>query len=81
MEVVLAEIVPALSIVDGYMSLIVLIVDSLEDIEEAVDRDVLVGLLVPSSLPTPLEEVSSPAMVGTLFVIHLSVPPLFPFEW
>lgn len=70
MEVLLSEIVPSLSVVDGYMSLIVLIVDSLEDIEESVDRDVLVGRSIPASLTTSLKEVGSPAMVGTLFVIH-----------
>lgn len=55
MEVVLAEVVPALSIVDSYMSLVVFIIDSLEDVEESVDRDILVSSSIPSSLTTPLK--------------------------
>lgn len=70
MEVVLAEIIPALSVVDCYLGLVVLIVDGFEDVEESVNRDVLVSLFIPPRLSTLLKEVSSPAMVGTLFVIH-----------
>lgn len=70
MEVVLAEIVPALPVVDSYMSLIVFIVDGLEDVEESVNRDILVGLSISPSLFRFLKEVSSPAMIGTLLVMH-----------
>lgn len=55
MEVVLAEVVPALPVVDNYVGLVVLIVDGLEDVEETVNRYVLVSLLISPSFPTLLE--------------------------
>lgn len=70
MQVLLPDVVPATSIADRDVRLIVLVVNCLKGAEELIHRDELIIVSVSSALSTLLQPSGDPPMVGTAIVIH-----------